>query len=87
MAYDTDEALEFVSKAAESPGMPLRTIHERVTQSGSNSAYLQVPSVAVTMSDAEKAAVMGYCADQRVPLSELVASELQQFAAELCADE
>ena len=35
-------------------------------------AYLQVPSVAVTMSDAEKAAVMGYCADHRVPLSELV---------------
>jgi hypothetical protein len=65
----------------------LRPIHERVTQSGLGAAYLQVPSVAVTMSDAEKAAVMGYCADQRVPLSELVASELQEFAAELCADE
>ena len=39
------------------------------------------------MSDAEKAAVMRYCADQRMPLSELVSSELQEFAAEICEDE
>ena len=49
----------------------LGPIHERVTQSGSVAAYLQVPSVAMTMSDAEKAAVMRYCADQRMPLSQL----------------
>jgi hypothetical protein len=30
---------------------------------------------------------MGYCADQHVPLSELVASELQEFAAEIHEDE
>ena len=50
-------------------------------------AYLQVPSVAMAMSDAEKAAVMRYCSDQRMPLSELVSSELQEFAAEICEDE
>lgn len=64
----------------------LGPIHEGVTQSGSVAAYLQVPSVAMTMSDAEKA-VMRYCADQRMPLSELVSSELQEFAAEICEDE
>jgi hypothetical protein len=31
VAYDTDEALEFVAQAAETPGVPLRTVHERVT--------------------------------------------------------
>ena len=41
----------------------------------------------MTMSDAEKAAVMRYCADQRMLLSELVSSELQEFAAEICEDE
>ena len=39
------------------------------------------------MSDAEKAAVMRYCADQRMPSSELVSSEFQEFAAEICEDE
>ena len=67
--------------------MFLGPIHEWVTQSGSVAAYLQMPSVAMTMSDAEKAAVMRYCADQRMPLSELVSSELQEFAAEICEDE
>ena len=37
--------------------MPLRAIDERVTQAASGPAYLQAPSVAVTTSDAEKAAV------------------------------
>ena len=58
-----------------------------LTQSGSGAAYLQVPSVAIAMSDAEKAAVMRYCADQRMPLSKLVSGELQEFAAEICEDE
>ena len=65
----------------------LGPIRERVAQSGFGAAYLQVPRVAMTMSDAEKAAVMRYCADQRMPLNELVSSELQEFAAEICEDE
>jgi len=42
--------------------------------------YLQVPRVAVPMSDDEKQRMMEYCADRRMSLSALVREGLQEFA-------
>ncbi|WP_436903593.1 ParB/RepB/Spo0J family partition protein [Halovenus halobia] len=81
--YDTADALRFVDVAMDEPEIPFRAVHRRIQQAGQYSEYLQVPSVTVALDQAEREAIMAYCAEQRQPLSALIESQVRTLATEL----
>ena len=63
--------------------MPFRIIHRRIQQATQYSEYLQVPSVTVALEQAEREAIMAYCAEQRQPLSAMVEEQIRELATEV----
>ncbi len=78
--YNTEMGNSFVEMGCEEPGWPVQTVHRMIQQDMKGAQYLQVPRVAVPMSDDEKQRMMEYCADRRMSLSALVREGLQEFA-------
>jgi len=75
-----DDGEEFVELAADNPDMPLETVHKQVVFGQNHRRYLQVPQVAVQMTEEEKEAVMDYCRFRRKPLSEVVKETVERIA-------
>lgn len=83
---ESDDAMEFVDRAAENPGAPLQTIRQEVLFGQQHDRYLEVPGVAVRLDQSEKRAVMDHCRRNRRSLDEIVTDAVQSLVAEL-ADE
>lgn len=81
-----DDAEEFVERAADDPDVPLETVHKQVVFGQNHKRYLQVPQVAVPMTEDEKEAVMEYCRFRRKPLSEVVKETVERIAEEKRSD-
>lgn len=77
-----DDALEFVEAVADQPEMPLETVRKQVLFGSHHNRYLEVPRVAVQVTEEEKRAIMEYCHRTRKSLSEIVATEIEALAAE-----
>ncbi len=78
-----DDALEFVEAAADQPEVPLETVRKQVLFGSHHNRYLEVPRVAVEVSEEEKQAIMEYCHRTRQSLSEIVATEIKSLAGEV----
>ncbi len=85
--YETAHGQAFVELGCEEPEWAIQTVHRMVQQEMVGTQYLQVPGVAVKMSDEEKQRVMEYCANERISLSGLVKEGLQEFATSLATEE
>jgi len=83
VCYELDLATSFVELGCDEPEWPVQTIHRLVQQNAGDGEYLQVPRVSVPLAKGQKQQVMEYCAEKRIPLSELVSTHLQEFAEEL----
>lgn len=81
--YETSTALRFVDVAMAEPDVPFRAVHRRLQQASQYSDYLQVPSVTVALENAEREAIMAYCARNRQPLSAVIESQVRALATEL----
>lgn len=81
--YDTASALEFVDLAMDDPMVPFQSVHRRTQQESQYDEYLQVPSVSVALDQAEREAIMAYCAERRQPLSGVVEAHIRSLATEL----
>jgi len=85
--FDTvDDALEFVEAAADQPETPLETVRKQVLFGNHHNRYLEVPRVAVKMTEEEKQAIMEYCRRTRQSLSDIVAAEIKSLTAEVATD-
>ncbi len=81
--FDTvDDSLEFVEAAADQPETPLETVRKQVLFGSHHNRYLEVPRVAVQVTEEEKRAIMEYCHRTRQSLSEIVAVEIEALANE-----
>jgi len=75
-----DDAKEFIKEAAAVDNRPLDMIRREVRSGSNHDQYLIVPRVAVKLSPEKKQAVMDYCHQNRVPLSEVVTEKIETLA-------
>jgi ParB/RepB/Spo0J family partition protein len=81
--YETADALSFVDLAMEEATLPFQSVHRRTQNETQYNEYLQVPSVSVALDQAEREAIMAYCAEHRQPLSSVIEAHIRSLATEL----
>jgi ParB/RepB/Spo0J family partition protein len=78
-----DDAIEFIESAAEQPDKQLDTVRRAVLIGQQHPRYIEVPRTVVRMDRAEKQALLSYCRDQRVSLTDLVTEQLESLVADM----
>lgn len=79
----SDDAMEFVDRAAEAAETPLGSVRKEVLFGQQHPRYLEVPRVAVALEREEKQAVMEYCHQHRRPLTDIVTETVNSLATDL----
>jgi len=82
-----DDAMEFVELALENPHTDLNTLRRQVLLGNHHGQYLLVPRVPVQLKDRKKQAIMDYCHENRISLSEVVTEKIESLADEASDDE
>jgi len=74
-----DDAMEFVELALGNPDTDLETLRRQVLLGSHHDQYLSVPRVSVRLDADEKKAVMDYCHQNRISLSEIVTEKIESL--------
>lgn len=82
-----NDAMEFVEIALENPHTDLDTLRRQVLLGCNHDQYLLVPRVPVQLKKYKKQAVMDYCHQNRISLSEVVTEKIESLADEASGDE
>ena len=82
-----DDAMEFVELALDNPHTDLDTLRRQVLLGSHHGQYLLVPRVPVQLKDKKKQAVMDYCHENRISLSEVVTEKIESLADKASKDE
>ena len=82
----SDDAMEFVERAAEHPEKPLETVRQEVLFGQQHGRYLEVPRVAVQLDREEKRAMMEYCHRNRRSLTDIVTDTVRSLATDVAED-
>ena len=77
---DQTDAKEFIKTAVADDHRPLDMIRREVLTGYNHDQYLIVPRVAVKLSPEKKQAMMDYCHQNRISLSEVVTEEIESLA-------
>ena len=78
--FDTsDDAASFVDRAVNESERPVEDIQKRVLFGRQYNQYLEVPRVAVRLSEAEKQAIMDHCYETNQSLSDIVEREIRSI--------
>lgn len=78
----SEEAIEFIKEASESPDKPLDLVQKEVQWGQKHSRMLEVPRTVVSLDCDQKRAIMEYCRKNRHSLRDVVGELLTSFAAE-----
>jgi len=81
-----DDAMEFVELALENPQIDLDTLRRQVLLGSHHSQYLLVPRVPVRLQTDKKQAVLDYCHQHRISLSEVVTKRIESLADDITDD-
>ncbi len=81
-----DDAMEFVELALENPSTNLDILRRQVLLGSHHSQYLFVPRVPVRLENDKKQAVLEYCRQNRISLSDVVAEKIESLAGEVSDD-
>lgn len=82
-----DDAMEFVEISLDNPQTDLDTLRKQVLFGRHHGQYLLVPRVAVQIKTNKKQAVMDYCHQNRISLTEVVTERIESLADEASDDE
>jgi len=82
--YTADDGKRLIREAARDPDASLKMLQYRLFDGTASEQHLiRIPQTAVRLEDEKKQAVMDYCHDQKVHLSDVVERQVHQFAERL----
>jgi ParB/RepB/Spo0J family partition protein len=86
--YTADDGKRLIREAARDPEAPLEMLRYRLFDgAGSDHNYIRIPQTGVRLEDEKKEAVMDYCHEQKVHLSDVVERQVRQFAERVESDQ
>lgn len=80
VGYDADAGVELVREGIADPEAPIDMLEYRLNGSGAYEGWLRVPQTGVELDEEQKAAVLTYCYENKVHLSDIVAAQVREFA-------
>ena len=83
---EPEDAIEFIELAVDNEDQRLDMIQRDVLVGSDHNKYMIVPRVAVKLSNEQKQALMEYCHQQRLSLSEIVTEEIIAIAKDLTGE-
>lgn len=81
LEYTADDGKRLIREAVRDPEAPLEMLRYRLFDgAGSEHNWIRIPQTGVRLEDEKKEAVMNYCHDRKVHLSDIVERQVRQFA-------
>jgi len=81
LEYTADDGKRLIREAARDSEAPLEMLRYRLFDgAGSEHNWIRIPQTGVRLEDEKKEAVMDYCHEQKVHLSDVVERQVRQFA-------
>lgn len=87
LGYDVPTGRRLVKEAVENPDSTIDMLTYRFDERGTRERWLRVPQLGLRIEEGKKEAVMDYCHNRKVHLSDIVEKQVREFADKVASEE